>query len=116
MWELVELKVPAGWEIVINNFYYLPLSELETYTKEEYEKAWLWGFLQDLLYVRRSKEKKNQIGIDLGWYPEGEENGAYGLVVIKDDDWERPLQKYKSRNIDDIIEKINFLLEEYNIP
>lgn len=114
MWERVSLKIPAGWEVVINNFYYIPLSEIEKCEKEEDKKTEYCLFLQDLLYIRKIK-RRGQIVIKLGWYPERETWGEYYLQVIKDENWHQPSHEYKSRNIDDVIKKINFFLEKYTI-
>lgn len=40
-------------------------------------------------------------------------NGCYRIQVIRNNEWEEPLEKYESRDIDDIIIKVEEFLEKY---
>ena len=103
---LVKLSIPSGWNMVINIFYYIKLSEMEKDNK-------LYITLdQDLMYIEK-KGRKVTLGIDVGWYPDMDPNGCYRIQVIRNNEWEEPLEKYESRDIDDIIIKVEEFLEKY---
>ena len=107
MYKLVKMAIPSGWEMVINNFLYINLSEIKKNNKI------CLNLTQDIMYIQR-KRKKVTLGIDLGWYPETEPTGQYCIKVIKNDDWEKPIEIYENRDIDDIINKIEMLLIKYS--
>lgn len=42
--------------------------------------------------------------LDVGWYPEGDEAGAFTCVLIEDGDWEAPLSKHRTRSLEAVRE------------
>lgn len=105
---LVKLSIPSGWNMVINIFYYIKLSEMEKDNKLYITLS------QDLMYIEK-KGRKVTLGIDVGWYPEMDPDGCYRIEVIRNDEWDKPLEKYESRDIDDIIIKVEEFLEKYSV-
>ena len=103
---LVKLSIPSGWNMVINTFYYIKLSEMEKDNKLYITLS------QDLMYIEK-KGRKVTLGIDVGWYPDMDPDGCYRILVIRNAEWEKPLEKYESRDIDDIIIKVEEFLEKY---
>ncbi|MGG0179119.1 hypothetical protein [Gottfriedia acidiceleris] len=94
-YEIQPLRLLGGWTVEFNNFY-----EIEP------DKCKDFGyFVQDLL--RLSNSKFNLI-LDLGWYPDSNENGAYDLLLIKDYNWEMPLEYFESKNTKAIVDKIEY--------
>ncbi|TXK83450.1 hypothetical protein FU659_13755 [Paenibacillus sp. N3.4] len=60
-----------------------------------------WSFTEDLLQLQ-----KDNITVDLGWYPECSVEGNYLLVLIKNEDWANPFFCFESRRKAAIIHKI----------
>jgi hypothetical protein len=98
---LQKLKVPDGWIITYNNFFDIDPLKINNSTDI------LWNiFTEDLLQIKN--EHKNII-LDLGWYPEMNQNGNYCIKLIKDYNWEKPLININNNSkyiIVKIIEKI----------
>ncbi|MFA8436822.1 MAG: hypothetical protein ACEPOZ_20130 [Marinifilaceae bacterium] len=88
--ELMRLRVPARWAVTYNQFYDVdPISNPDS----EYGMYKNWDyFTEDILQIVKTDFMdgdpgiaKNHLLIDLGYYPEGKEEGAYGLqLVFKD--------------------------------
>jgi hypothetical protein len=45
--------------------------------------------------------------IDVGWYPDFDPNGCYGMQLIKDNDWDTSLIDYNTRDKDEMLKKIH---------
>jgi hypothetical protein len=105
--ELQSLKVSQGWTVSHNRFYDLePIEPLQVEAAIN-NNPWLFTFDESLLQI--TNEKRN-ITLDLGWYPPEEPDGAFGLRLIKDIDWENPLVSFDTRSKDEVVAKINELL------
>lgn len=108
MFKLQSLRIPPGWEMVINKFLEI---DVEQYSSDS--DIWL-DFTQDIMYIKRkSKRKDKNIAIDLGWYPDNDPKGSFHLLVIKDDNWEEPIEEFDSRNKEEIVNKIEEFLIKY---
>ena len=105
---LQPLRISKGWTVDYNEF-----TEIEPYSDIKVEglpDEDVWElFLQDLLQL---KHEAYGIIIDLGWTPEADPDGSYKLTVIENQDWHNPLFIYRSKNKDDIVEKINHWLSK----
>lgn len=88
--KLQPLRIPAGWEVVLNKF-----SEIDIEDWPEDDEIWS-DFTEDITYLRR-KSRKYNIGIDLGWYPDTDPQGAFHVKVILDENWEKPVREYVTR-------------------
>ncbi len=104
--KLVPLRVPSGWKVVWNIFTEVNPNE---FLNDDYE--YKWEFNEDILYMVYEDEL---YGLDLGWYPGFNSEGEYCLRVITDNDWEQTIDEFRSRNINEIKDKIEFFLDKYN--
>ena len=52
---------------------------------------------EDLLQV---EYKAGAYVLDVGWYPSGDETGAFGIVIVENGDWESPLYRWHTRDRD----------------
>ena len=108
---LVPLKIPNEWEVEHNIF-----TEVcpERFNNDDYE--YRWEFNEDILQIRNTYKRRI---LDLGWYPEFNPLGQYCFVLVEIEDnemqlvcWDQPIIKYYPRNIEDIKNKIEELLEK----
>ncbi len=112
MSKLQPLRIPAGWEVVLNKFL-----EIDIENCLANNKNWI-DFTEDITYLRR-KSRKYKIGIDLGWYPDTDPQGAFHVKVILDENWEKPIMEYVTRERSEVVKTMEDLLlrycSEYNI-
>ncbi|MEC1685245.1 hypothetical protein [Bacillus mojavensis] len=87
----LRLKIPAGWTVD-----YITVKDTDPETLEANDDAWLFDFNQDLLQI--SHKTKNLL-LDVGWYPEGDPTGSYGIELIKNEDWDNPLEDVRCSKI-----------------
>lgn len=112
--DLLPFRVAPNWEILWNKLYDLDPDKIE-----EYNDAWLYVFVEDMLlmqtsytYKRNKKLIKHTLVMDLGWYPEGDKNGTYHLYAILDDDWNSPILECKTRSIQEVVETMEMWMFE----
>lgn len=117
MRKLQPLQIPGGWTVNFNDFMDIDPAEISD------ENDWLVYFSEDLLYIsteitrKRNKQMESQtLGIDLGWYPEGDPNGSFKLQAILNDNWENPLLSFSSRSKDEITEMLEQWLFHQFMP
>ena len=70
-------------------------------------KEQLDNLLEDLLQV----EFFNGYLLDLGWYPEYDEEGEFVIRVIKDQDWESPVYKKKCKDEDQLFHNLEMAIK-----
>ena len=107
--KLVALKIPSGWRVDYNTFSKFNLDDI----KEESDL--LWELNEDILQMANVHY---HVILDLGWYPAHNIEGMYTLRLVKQsedmdtqtENWRAPLEIFRTRNIDEVIEKINLLL------
>jgi hypothetical protein len=80
--QLVPLRIPAGWTVVVNSF-------------APGERS------QDLLQLRAG-----DLILDLGWTPEGDANGRYRLELTEGDDTVLRFEQPSAELIRDAIDLI----------
>lgn len=115
--KLQPLRIPGGWTVNFNDFMDIDPSKIS----DEDDDKWLFYFSEDLLYIsteitrKRNEQTEIQtLGIDLGWYPEGDPNGSFKLQAILNDNWENPLLSFSSRNKDEIVKTTeNWLFDKF---
>lgn len=105
MIKLQPLRISTGWNISYNKFL-----EVEPNDLKEDNDIWM-HFTQDILQIKYTFKKINLM-IDLGWYPETEFNGTFRLEVIKDKEWDNPLETFESRSKKEIVEKIEKIIDK----
>ena len=57
---------------------------------------------EDLLQVEYGKH----LLLDVGWYPEFDETGAFRVVVIKDQDWDHPQWTGQARTLTELTARL----------
>ena len=113
---LQPLRIPGGWSVMFNQF-----STLDPETLPPEDRKWLVFFVEDILHIytdhtrKRNKRVETQrLAIDLGWYPDGDPEGAFRLEAILDDDWINPLLSFTSRRQQEIVDALeNWLFREF---
>ncbi len=91
-YELQPLRIQAGWKIEYNHF--------TEYDINIHNKKDLFELHEDLLQLYN--EKANLL-IDLGWYPSYDINGNYLLLLVKNFQWDCPLEQISSKSKKEII-------------
>ena len=119
--KLMPLRIPTQWAVTYNHFYdVVPIKD------EKVENGWYQNssyFTEDLLQIIKTKHQdghpafaKQQLLIDLGYYPEGCVDGKYVLQLVKpaggEMDWENA-EQFKSKDRFEIQAKIEQWLEQY---
>lgn len=104
--KLQPLRVPAGWNVVFNKFLEV---DIENWSSDDVN--WI-NFTEDITYFRRENRKYN-IGIDLGWYPDTDPQGAFHIKIILNENWEKPAMEYVTRIRKEAVEIIEDLLLRY---
>ncbi|GGI11621.1 hypothetical protein [Gottfriedia solisilvae] len=99
--KLQPLRIPSGWEVTYNTFLEIDPSNIKQ------DEEWFMIFTESLF---QAIYKSRNILIDLGWYPEGDPNGNFGIELIKNYEWEKPLESINSKDKDEIIEKLELLM------
>lgn len=95
-YEIQPLRLLGGWTVEFNNFF-----DCEPDNCNEFSDY----FVEDLLQLTNSKFK---LILDLGWYPNNDISGVYRMFLIKDYNWEKPLEYFESRNTKAIVDKIEY--------
>ncbi|WP_368651011.1 hypothetical protein AB1M41_07280 [Bacillus inaquosorum] len=101
----LRLKIPAGWTVD-----YITLKDTDPKNLEANDDTWLFDFNQDLLQI--SHKTKNLL-LDVGWYPEGDSTGSYGIELIKNGDWENPVEDIVCTELKELIKQLdNIFMKE----
>lgn len=103
-YKLENINFPKNSKVVKNVFTtYDPSNEYDV------EESFL-NLQEDLLQV--SFEDQNQI-VDLGWYGDFDKNeGSFIIYIIKDQDWDNPLQIEKSKSQKEITKALKLILSK----
>lgn len=104
--KLQSLRIPAGWEVVFNKFLEIDIEDCPLDNEN-----WI-DFTEDITYLRR-KSRKYNIGIDLGWYPDTDPQGAFHVKVILDENLEKPVMECVARERKEVVKTIEDLLLRY---
>ncbi|MGB0868823.1 MAG: hypothetical protein ACPGSD_04425 [Flavobacteriales bacterium] len=105
-----DLSIPQYWKINKHEFYDI---NLETYFSIPFEERNHFVLLEDIAQFS-CKTSDGNLTMDLGWYPEENKDGAYTLLLIKDFDWDKPVEKFQTRNGNEIAKTIQVWFEKYN--
>ncbi len=82
---ILPLRIPSGFAVCYNRFH-----DVEPMTREDSSVLKNWDyFTQDLLQITKMEMSEGKWAmpvqqkyvINLGWYPDGEKDGAYTLTV-----------------------------------
>ena len=95
-YELQPLRLQAGWTVEYNNF---SEYDMNIHGKKDY-----YELNEDLLQLKHTKA---DIVVDLGWYPSHKcDEGSYILYLVKDYNWEKPLEKVDTQDKQEVIKAI----------
>lgn len=100
-YELQPLRIQTGWSVAFNDF-----TEYDPGRDGEGDVSCLH---EDLLQLRHGG---TGLVIDLGWYPSGDRNGRYVLLLVRGRDWDEPLERAESRSKGEIIGLIEHWMSE----
>lgn len=116
--KLLPLRIPAGWTVGYNKF-----TDTDPETLSADDEVWLSAFNEDILQIycklKRERNKhieKQELTIDLGWYPDGDPDGEFVLRAILDRDWYDPLLEFSSRSKDEIVKTLEKWLFVHLMP
>lgn len=105
---LQPLRIPEGWTVGLNKF-----EDIDPETLSAGNKVWLYAFNEDILQIscklkrkRNDDIEKQELIIDLGWYPDSDPNGSFTLLAILNENWDKPLLKFSSRSKDEIVKTL----------
>jgi len=110
--QLVPLRVPSGWMIDYNAFLDLDPNE---FIDNEYE--FRWEYSEDILQF--SNKIRSRV-LDLGWYPDHNPDGMFNIKLVElvednesqSDKWFQPIFILRTRNRNEIIEKLEWIMQE----
>ncbi|OON93274.1 MAG: hypothetical protein ATN32_09045 [Candidatus Epulonipiscium fishelsonii] len=100
------LRIPSGWNIYYSNFSNINLKDY--INKPDNNNIWLFEGNEDIFQI-----SKDDILIDLGWYPMYDPDGTYIIEVVKNLNWFKLEDRFKSQDKDKIVEKIENYLVHY---
>lgn len=106
MMKLQPLRIPPGWEVVLNRFLEWDVEDWSVKNEN-----WL-DLTEDIAYFRR-KGRRHEVGIDLGWYPDMDPQGAFHVRAMLDERWEKPMKEYVTRERKEAVKIIEDLLSRY---
>lgn len=106
--KLIPLRIPSGWLVCYNELFEWSSNHFISRNHENLSSKQLllthkyWKFI-----------------VDVGWYPESKPEGEFCLLLVKQEDidihhlayWNEPLFIYKTKEVSEITEAINDLLE-----
>jgi len=72
------LQIPSGWLVAQNHF--MDVAPAETLEGDRLD----FPFVEDILQLRNDHLRMT---LDLGWYPDGDPNGSFRLLLIQ---WDAP--------------------------
>jgi hypothetical protein len=94
---LAPLRIAAGWLLSHNQ-----LREVDPEHLEPSDPRWDL-LMEDLMQARYGRD---DLLVDVGWYPDQDPGGHFGVVVLFDQDWERPIVKFRTRSLIELVEKL----------
>ncbi|MDO4433638.1 MAG: hypothetical protein Q4B82_03550 [Alysiella sp.] len=104
---LVDLK-ELSWHIDYDGFSWLLNESKWRFEENKAHYADNLGLTEDMLQMSYIHNDDLYV-IDVGWYPDGDVNGNFCIVLIKNSDWVRPLAKYIVHYPDEVINTIKQL-------
>ena len=112
--QLKPLRLAPNWKMMWNK-----LRDIEPDNLKEDDDAWLFTFVEDMVYMTNEYTYKNDkknvkhiLAVDRGWYHEGDRNGGYHLVAILDNNWNEPILEMRTRSTQKVVDTIELWLFE----
>lgn len=105
--KLAHVRVGDGWVVTHHQLYALEPTQSGGMNFNGLP-VWSFAFVQDLLQIHGHH---SSLLIDVGWYPEGDEQGEYVLVLLEKNDrggfnWDIPKWEYRTRSLEDLLVEI----------
>jgi hypothetical protein len=98
----VAFRVPSGWHVDHHEWREVDPSSLA-------EGSPAWDYLQEDLAQLRNDERG--LLVDIGWYPAGRREGRYAIVVLFENDWDRPVSRFMTTSLQEAISRLDAVLE-----
>ena len=102
--EWVDVTAPAGWLV-------WPGSMLPKIDPDELEGDFIDFLTEDMAQL---VSPDGYFTVDVGWLPEGNPSGAYICVIVRDQKWDRPLVKIRTRSYEDVLKWVQKAIETIN--
>lgn len=67
------------------------------------------GYLTLIKISCRFLTKTKNLLLDVGWYPEGDPTGSYGIELIKNEDWANPIEDIMCSELKDLITQLDHI-------
>ena len=101
-YEKLEFDLMNGWGVNNNKLLKIDIESIDNCDN------FIWNkFSEDMLNIINPSKS---IIIDVGWYPKFDMNGRFVLLVIKNNEWTKPLETLVTRDVNKIIEKVNYVV------
>lgn len=112
MHKLQPLRIPSGWEVTLNKFLEMDIEDWPEGSENQRNLTENMAYLKMNHSIKRNK-RRYTIGIDLGWYPEADPKGAFHVKVVLDENCEKPVREFVTRERQEVVTIIEDLLERY---
>lgn len=109
--KLQPLRIPPGWTVRQNILLELCPTQADDFEIEGpgSRDPWLL-FSQNLLHLKETSS--GRIALDVGWYPDSDPSGQYGVLLVVDEEWERPYKSVDARTLHEAVDAIEQLAGE----
>lgn len=117
--ELVKVPHNTRWTITLNKLYNLSPDTAEKITGlPDGLTIWDTHFVDDLFQAETSTSTHL---LDIGWYPGGEADGQFRLVLVTKGagesvyNWRQPVFQYETRSIDQLVTELLDILSNNDL-
>ena len=101
--DYLRLRVPQGWTVSYNK-----LIDIDPDQLEEDSDDW-FNFTSSLLQL---EHKESRLTLDVGWYIDIDPSGTFYMLLIKNLDWENPLEDMETRRPEKLVDHIEATLQK----
>ncbi|MFB6496559.1 hypothetical protein [Bacillus haynesii] len=101
--DYLRLRVPQGWTVSYNK-----LIDIDPDQLEEDSDDW-FNFTSSLLQL---EHKESRLILDVGWYVDIDPSGTFYMLLIKNLDWDNPLEDMETRRPEKLVDNIEATLQK----
>lgn len=101
--DYLRLRVPQGWTVSYNK-----LIDIDPDQLEEDSDDW-FNFTSSLLQL---EHKESRLILDAGWYVDIDPSGTFYMLLIKNLDWDNPLEDMETRRPEKLVNHIEATLQK----
>jgi hypothetical protein len=98
---LVPLRVEGGWVVKHNQ-----LRDIDPVQLGPSDERWSL-LKEDLLQL---KKHGDDLLLDVGWYPDQNPTGEYGIMAIVEGDWDHPIAEFATRSLGELVTTLETML------